>query len=78
MVINMKIESKISKFKKAGACVGSSHLNGYLNATFKNGVVVLFNESSQSIKYGYDEAIQESICRWFSTPAKAIESALSA
>jgi hypothetical protein len=74
----MKIESKIKKFEKAGAAVGSSHLSGYLNATFKNGVVVLFNETSQSIKYAYDEAIQESLCRWFSTPSKAIENALRA
>jgi len=56
----MKIESKIKKFENAGAVV-SEYLNGQFLASFKNGVVVVFCELSQSISYGYDEATQETL-----------------
>jgi len=75
----MKIESKIAKFEKSGAVVkAAKYMTGYFLATFKNGIVVEFCESSQSITYGYDDAIQETLRFFYSTPKKAIEKALAA
>lgn len=75
----MKVESKIKKFEKAGAVVvAAKYMHGFFLATFKNGAVVEFCESSQSVTYAYDEAAQESLRFFYSTPKKAIEKALLA
>lgn len=75
----MKIEAKIKTFEKSGAQVSAAkYMPGFFVAKFQNGSVVEFCEQSQSIKYGYDEASQESLRFFYSTPKKAIEKALAA
>lgn len=75
----MKIESKIKAFEKSGALVcAAKYMPGFFVANFSNGSVVEFCEQSQSIVYGYDDAAQETLRFFYSTPKKAIEKALLA
>jgi hypothetical protein len=70
---------KISKFEKSGAVVSAlKYMEGYFKAEYPNGSIVEFCKDTQSISYGYDESIQETLRFFYDTPKKAIKKALMA
>ncbi len=72
------LAKKILKFEKAGAVVSAlKYMEGYFKAEFPNGSIVEFCKDDQSISYGYDESIQETLRFFYDTPSKAIKKALA-